>query len=140
MGVCPEKKSGRLLPYIFSSLCPRNVLDRIQPVPGEDPPNQQSTAVKLRLGKSNSEKREAQRKSRRTRDMASSRQRFPREAKGSQNPKSKCNQIEGYIFHTRLARKKQWILRRKPISPPNPKNKNTIFIYHALLASAIGTC
>ena len=75
--------------------------DRIQPAPREVPSNQQSTPVKLRLGKTNLEKREAQRKSRKTRDQASSRQRLPREAKSNQKSESKCNQIGGYIFHTR---------------------------------------
>ena len=76
-----------------------NIFDRIQPIPGEDTTNKPSTSVKLRIGPTNTEKREAQRKSRKTRDLASTRQRFPREAKDSQT--TKCNQIGGYIFHTR---------------------------------------
>ena len=62
---------------------------------GQDSANKLSTSVKQRIGPTNSEKRKAQRKSWKTRDLASNRQRFPRQAKESQ---TKCNQIDSFYF------------------------------------------
>ena len=77
-----------------------NVFDRIQPIPGEDLPSQGSTFIRQRIGKTNTEQREAKRKTRNARDQASFCQVYPREAKGSRMSKSehKNNQIDGYIF------------------------------------------
>ena len=60
----------------------RNVWDRIEPTPAEVPSERKDNPVKQRLGKTNSEKREAQRKSRSERDPPKTPKR------GQENPKT----------------------------------------------------
>ena len=69
----------------------RHVLDRIQPVSDADH-SDRGPSIRSRLGKTNMETREAQRKSRKARDRASTRQSHPRGANSKEFLAALCGQ------------------------------------------------